>query len=79
MIASAQPRTGRADKPFMPPPAPPTTPRILTRSLTPTKGCAVTILDRAPWRLVFFVELGEAWWCVPGCRRLGQRIVVGKT
>lgn len=22
-------------------------------------------------------ELREAWWCVPGCRKLGSPVVVG--
>jgi hypothetical protein len=52
--------------------------RVLTRSLPALSGCLVIVLDRAPWRLVVFVELDEAWWCVPGDRRLGVPVVVGR-
>lgn len=52
---------------------------LLTRSLVPRPEIVALTHDVGAWRLVYFREIGEAWWCVPGCRRLGQRIVVGKT
>lgn len=51
---------------------------MLTRSLPALPDCLVMVLDRAPWRLVVFLELAEAWWCVPGDRRLGVPVLVGR-
>jgi hypothetical protein len=51
---------------------------VLTRSLPSLPDCLVMTLDRAPWRLVVFLELTEAWWCVPGDRRLGVPVLVGR-
>lgn len=50
---------------------------MLTRSLAPRADVPVILYDLGRWRLVYFRELGEAWCCVPGSRRLGSRVDVG--
>ena len=51
---------------------------MLTRSLAARPDVPVILHDAGRWRLVYFRELGEAWWCVPGSRRLGARVIVGR-
>ena len=50
---------------------------MLTRSLAPRSDVPVILYDLGRWRLVYFREIGEAWWCVPGSRALGSAVVVG--
>lgn len=50
---------------------------MLTRSLVPRPEITAITHDAGPWRLVYLRELREAWWCVPGCRKLGSPVVVG--
>jgi hypothetical protein len=51
---------------------------MLTRSLVARPDVPVVILDAGRWRLVYFRELAQAWWCVPGSRRLGARVTVAR-
>lgn len=51
---------------------------MLTRSLAARPDVPVILHDAGCWRLVYFREIGEAWWCVPGSRRLGARVVVAR-
>jgi hypothetical protein len=51
---------------------------MLTRSLVPRPDVVALAYDLGGWRLVYFRELAEAWWCVPGSRRLGARVVVAR-
>jgi len=51
---------------------------ILTRSLDARPDVVAIVYDAGRWRLVYLREIGDAFWCVPGSRALGWRVVVGR-